>query len=407
MKVLFFSPGFPAEMPHFTRGLKQTGATVLGVGDQPEGILPEVARDHLDAYLRVPNLWDGPALLEAIRRWVEPIGGIDRIECLWEPGMLLCAGLREAMGLPGMSVAQTTLFRDKEKMKQALDAAGIRTPHHTSATTEAQCRAAAERIGFPLIIKPIAGAGSADTYRVDGPDDLERVLGLIRHVPEVSVEEFIDAREHTFDTICAGGRILFRNMAWYRPNPLIGRSVQWISPQTVNLKDIWRPELAPGHRLGEAVLEALGFRTGFTHMEWFLKEDGEAVFGEIGARPPGARSVDIMNYTCDTDVYRGWAEAVVHGRLSEPVERKYNAAVIFKRAQGDGRIQRIEGLERLLARIAPHVVCIDLLPIGAPRRNWKQTLISDGYLIVRHPNLEACLEIADRVGTELQLYAAP
>lgn len=407
MKVLFFSPGFPAEMPRFVRGLKQAGATVLGVGDQPEGALPEVARHHLDAYLRVPNLWDEAAVRDQLRQWLRPVGGVDRIECLWEPGMLLCAGLREAFGLPGMSVAQTVLFRDKEKMKQALDAAGVRTPHHASATTEAEVRAAAERIGYPLIVKPIAGAGSADTYRLDGLEDLERVLPQIRHVPEVSVEEFIDARELTFDTICAGGEILFRNMAWYRPNVLIGRSLQWVSPQTMNLKDLGRPELAAGHRLGEAVLQALGFRTGFTHMEWFLKSDGEAIFGEIGARPPGARSVDVMNYTCDTDVYRGWGEALIHGRLGQPTERKYNAAVIFKRAQGEGRIRRIEGLEALLSRIGQHVVCVDLLPLGHPRRNWKQTLLSDGYLMIRHPNLEAACEIADRVGTDLQIYASP
>jgi len=47
----------------------------------------------------------------------------------------------------------------------------------------------------------------------------------------------------------------------------------------------------------------------------------------------------------------------------------------------------------------------DLLPLGAQRRNWKQTLISDGYLIVRHPQLDRTLEIADAVGRDLQLDA--
>lgn len=114
-----------------------------------------------------------------------------------------------------------------------------------------------------------------------------------------------------------------------------------------------------------------------------------------------------MNFTCDTDVYVGWAEAVLTGRMQQPTQRKYNAAVIFKRAHGEGRIQRIEGLERLLAEIGPHVVVLDLLPIGHPRRNWKQTLISDGYVILRHPHLETCTEMADRVGRDLQIYAAP
>ncbi|MCB1035652.1 MAG: ATP-grasp domain-containing protein [Acidobacteria bacterium] len=407
MKVLMISPGFPAEMPRFTRGLGRVGARVFGIGDQPEAMVPDEARRHLAAYLQVPTLWDEEAVLAAARRWLTPVGGVDRVECLWEPGMMLAATLRQGLGVPGMSPEQTILFRDKEAMKQALDRAGVRTPRHSRCRTAKECREAAERIGYPLIIKPIAGAGSADTYRLESAAELEAVLPKITHVPEVSVEEFIDAREYTFDTICAGGEIQFMNMAWYRPNPLIGRSIQWISPQTVNLKDIRKPELAPGRKLGQKVLEALGFETGFTHMEWFLKEDGEAVFGEIGARPPGARSVDLMNYTCDTDVYVGWAQAVCFGRMTEPTERIYNAAVIFKRAQGEGRIRHVQGLERILTEFGEHVVCIDLLPVGAPRRNWKQSLISDGYLIVRHPNLEATCEMADRVGRDLQLYASP
>ena len=32
---VMLSPGYPAEMPYFTRALAAAGATVIGVGDQP------------------------------------------------------------------------------------------------------------------------------------------------------------------------------------------------------------------------------------------------------------------------------------------------------------------------------------------------------------------------------------
>ncbi|MEM7587567.1 MAG: ATP-grasp domain-containing protein [Acidobacteriota bacterium] len=404
MNVLMFSPGFPAEMPYFTRGLARVGANVLGLGDQPVEMLPEAARSSLADYLRVRNLFDEAAVVEEVKRWAQHVR-IDRVECLWEPGMLLAARLREALGLPGMTVEETIPFRDKSAMKQVLDEAGIRTPRHRRATTQDAVREGASEIGYPICVKPIAGAGSADTYRVDDDEQLEDVLTKTAHVPEVSVEEFIEGEEYTFDTICSGGEMHFHNIAWYRPRPLIARSEQWISPQTITLRDVAAPELASGSEMGKAVLEALGFRTGFTHMEWFLKADGEAVFGEIGARPPGARSVDIMNYANDIDVYTGWAEAVCKGSFSQPIERKYNAAVIFKRAQGDGRIRQIVGLEPLLHEFGDAVACIDLLPIGAPRRNWRATLVSDGHLVVRHPDLETTMAMADNVGTDLQIYA--
>ena len=404
MNVLMFSPGFPAEMPYFTRGLARVGARVLGLGDQPVEMLPEAAREGLSDYLRVRNLFDEAGVVEEVEQWAERVR-IDRVECLWEPGMLLAARLREALDLPGMTVEETIPFRDKERMKQVLDDAGIRTPRHRRASTAAEVREGVEEIGFPVCIKPIAGAGSADTYRVDDAEELEEVVTRTSHVPEVSVEEFIEGEEYTFDTICSGGDVHYHNVAWYRPRPLIGRTEEWISPQTISLRAPDAPNLAPGVEMGYAVLEALGFRTGFTHMEWFLKDDGEAVFGEIGARPPGARSVDIMNYASDIDVYTGWAEAVCHGRFTQEVERRYNAAVIFKRAQGQGRIRHIQGLEKLLHELGPAVACVDLLPVGAQRRNWRATLISDGYLVVRHPDLETAMAMADKVGTDLQLYA--
>lgn len=405
MNVLMFSPGFPAEMPWFTRGLARVGARVLGLGDQPSEMLPAAARESLSDYLRVRNLFDEGAVVEEVKRWAAGGVAIDRVECLWEPGMILAARLREALRLPGMTVEETIPFRDKSRMKQVLDAAGIRTPRHRRAATGDEVREGAAEVGFPVCVKPIAGAGSADTYRVDDAAGLEEVIALTGHVPEVSVEEFIEGEEYTFDTICSGGKVHYHNVAWYRPRPLIARSEEWISPQTISLRVVEAPQVAPGIEMGHAVLKALGFRTGFTHMEWFLKDDGEAVFGEIGARPPGARSVDIMNYASDIDVYTGWAEAVCHGSFSQTMERKYNAAVIFKRAQGKGRIRHVAGLDALLRELGDAVVCVDLLPIGAQRRNWRATLISDGYLIVRHRDLETTMAMADKVGTDLQLYA--
>ncbi|MDX1556949.1 MAG: hypothetical protein R3212_13035, partial [Xanthomonadales bacterium] len=201
------------------------------------------------------------------------------------------------------------------------------------------------------------------------------------------------------------GTIAYYNIAWYRPRPLIARSNEWISPQVVALKDLDKPELEGGVKMGFDVIRALGFDTGFTHMEWYRKADGEVVFGEIGARPPGAHQVDQMKYACDFDVFREWANAVTTGRISEGIEPKYNVANIYKRARGVGRITRIEGADRLQQEFGEHVVWNTLSPIGARRRDWRKTLVSDGFIMLRHPDLQETLDMADRVGTDLYLYA--
>ncbi|MCA9728386.1 MAG: ATP-grasp domain-containing protein [Candidatus Eisenbacteria bacterium] len=398
------SPGFPAEMPFFTRGLQQVGANVIGIGDQPMGALPEMAQNALAGYVHVRSLWEEDDVLEEVLQLARS-RPIERVECLWEPGMILAARIRERLGLPGMTVAETIPFRDKEKMKQVLDEADIRTPKHASSTSAEGIRRAAAYIGYPLIVKPIAGAGSKDTYRVNSDEELEQTIPLLGHIEEVSVEEFIDGDDLTFDTVCVGGEIAFANVFFYRPRALQIQTVEWISPQTIALRDPFVDHLAPGREMGVRVLQALGYQDGYTHMEWYRKPHGEAVFGEIAARPPGGRTVDLMNYTCDIDLFRGWAEAVVHGRFTQPVERQYNAAIIFKRAIGQGVIQRVEGLDRLMHEYGPHVAAVNLATVGTPRKNWRQSLTADGFVVVRHPDFMTCLEIADRVSTDVRLYA--
>ena len=400
--VVMLSPGYPMEMAYFTRALAAVGARVIGVGDQPPHALPEAARSALAHYEHVPLADDG-AVLTALRGLAQHVE-IDQVECLWEPYMLLAARIREAFGLPGMNVAQTVPFRDKEEMKRILDAAGVRTPWHVRAHNVAQVWEAVERVGYPAIVKPIAGAGSADTYRVDSDAELSAVLPLLSHVPEVSVEEFVEAEELTFDTVCAGGRILFEHVLWYRPRPLQMRLHEWVSPVAISLRDLSVDYVAGGRAMGEQVLAALGFQSGFTHMEWYRKPDGEVVFGEIGARPPGARVVDLMNFNTDGDLYVGWAQAVVHGGM-EPLERRYNSASITKRARGTGRITGVSGLDPLLAEYGADVMLVDLLPVGAERRDWRATTIGDGIIMVRNHELQRVIEMTERFAAEVEMHA--
>jgi hypothetical protein len=392
-------------MPLFTRGLARAGARVYGVGDQPRAALAQEAQEGLTDYLQVGNLGDETSVLESVRRWLRG-KSIDKIESNWETQMLLAARMREAFGVDGMTVEQTVPFRDKETMKQFVERAGIRVPRHARATTAKEAWAAVERTGYPAILKPIAGAGSKDTYRCNDKDEFARALEATRQIPEISVEEYIDGEELTYDTVCAGGQVLYQNVAWYRPKPLVLASSPWISMQNICLREPEQGMGKAGVELGRRVLKALNFQTGFTHMEWFLKPNGEAVFGEIGARPAGARLVHAMNFASDIDLFTGWANAVCHGRLGFEVTRKYNAAMVFKRAQGDGIVRAHEGLPGLMQRFGDYVAHMELTPVGQPKKDWQKVVVGDGWIVARHPDLQKTLEMADAFGSELRVVAS-
>jgi len=404
MRAVFLAPSYPPEMQQYTRGLAEVGVDVYGVGDSPVSSLPGALKAHLHDYLQVPRLLDDDDVVARVHAWMRG-RAVDRVLANWEVMVLTAARLRERFGVPGMSVDAVNGFRDKQLMKERVAAAGIRVPRAERVRTVTEARAAAERIGYPLILKPIAGAGSADTHKVESAVELEAVLGRMLHVGEASCEEFIDGEEFTFDTVCIGGQPAFENVAQYLPKPLIARTNEWVSPVIITVRDLEQPGLAAGIELGRQVLTALGMGDGFTHMEWFRKPDGEAVFGEIGCRPGGAHLVDQMNYTCDIDLFREWARATCHQRFEAPTRRLYNAAIIFKRAKGRGRITRVEGLSQFMQRRGRHVVEQHLLPIGTPRRNWKQTLVSDGHIMLRHPDWDSAYTLAMEAATDITMYA--
>ena len=402
MRVVFLSPRYPPEMRQFTRGLAECGVEVLGVGDgSPDAEL----RRYLSGYLEVPSLFDEDDVIARVHAWLRG-REVDQVLASWEPLVVTAARLNERLGLPGMSVDTVRGFRDKQLMKERVAAAGLRVPRAQRVRSVAEVWPAMDVTGYPAIIKPISGAGSADTYKVASAEELSRILPQMRHVAEASCEEFIAGEEYTYDALCIDGVPVYENVIQYLPNALEMRSQEWVSPIMISIRDLDQPHIRKGMELGRGAMKALGMGDGMTHMEWFRTPRDEVVFGEIACRPGGACVVDLMNYTSDIDLFREWARVVTHRRFDATTERKYNVAIVFKRARGQGRISGIVGLTELYDRYRPHIVEDTLLRPGAPRRDWKATLLSDGYLIFRHPDLQTTREMVFEAATSVHLYAS-
>ncbi len=404
MKVVFIQPSYPVEQQEFTRGLAEVGATVIGVGSGPKAQQPARTLRYLSAWVDAGNLLDLDRAARTIASKVRGLG-VDRVESLWEPTVELAAKVRELLGIPGMTVDTAIGFRDKQVMMERARAAGVRVPHSFRIRTAKEAWAAAERIGFPVILKPIAGAGSADTYRCDDADSFAQALALTRHVAEAVVAEFIDGEEFTCDCVVIDNTPVFESISQYFPRPLIARSEQWISPAQITFRVPYRPDLMGGIEMSRKVIAGLNLGTGFTHMEWYRTRKGEVVFGEIGARNGGGHLVDMMNWSNDFDVYREWARAVCWRSIEGEIGRKFFVGLVFKRALGNGRIKARLGVEEAAARCGRWLVSEQLLAVGTPRRDWKQTLVSDGFAAMRHPDEQAVTAMMDTWIRDVKLFA--
>ena len=404
MKVAFIQPSFPREMPLFVAGLASVGAEVVGVGEEPvDHVAAGVAR-HLSGWVQIPSYTDEDASVAVLLAELAALG-VDRVESLWEPTVHLAARVREGLGLPGMSADTVAGFRDKQLMKERAAAAGARVPISRRLQGTEGLLQAAEDIGYPVVIKPIAGAGSASTWGCQDRAEVESHLDEWAGVGELSVEAFIQGEEHTYDALCIEGLPVLESVTRYYPPPLVSRNEEHVSPAQITYRNPYVAPLLPGIALGRRVVAGLGMGTGIVHMEWFQTSDGGAVMGEIACRPGGSKLMDQWNWSQDIDIYREWARAVCWGSCEAVPQHAHHVGVVFKRARGQGHIQAVLGADRLRAELGGALVEDALLPVGAQRRDWKQTLLSDGWMAVRDPSHDRCRAMMERIVDEVTLIA--
>lgn len=335
------------------------------------------------AHWQVTNVLDASQLATAVSGLDAQLGPVHRVFGAYEQLQVPLAEVRERLGIPGMGVAAAHNFRDKSRMKTLLRNAGIPCARHRLATSDADAWALAREVGFPLVIKPPAGAGAQATYRVDDATALRVALAGSPPSPErpVLVEEFVTGDEHSLETISIDGRPVWHSLTHYIPSPLDVLRNPWIQWCVLLPREIDESRYDDIRAAGSRALAVLGMETGLSHMEWFRRRDGSIAISEVAARPPGAQITTLVSRAHDIDFVRAWARVMVDGAFDVP-ERKYAVGAAYLRGQGSGRVAAIQGLEAAERELGSLVVDVKLPAIGqAPAPGYE----GEGYVILRHP----------------------
>jgi formate-dependent phosphoribosylglycinamide formyltransferase (GAR transformylase) len=407
VNVVFVEPFFPPTQRNFVRALAEAGGTVTGIGEYPADALDDQLRGWMAHYHQVRSVVDTGVLTDAVRR-VQDTLWVDRLEATIEAHTLPVAQVRETCTIPGTSVRTAWLCRDKPSMKQALREAGVPTAASTAADTAAQVRAFAEQIGYPLILKPRTGAGALDTIRVDTDTDLAAALDTFgaQGAQSIAVEEFVEGHEGFYDTLAIDGRVALDFVSHYFPNVLDAMRSRWISPQFVSTNRVDTvADYAQLRELGHRVIAALGIGTSATHMEWFFGPKGLR-FSEIGCRPPGVGAWDLYSAGNDLDVYREWANAIVHGSVSGSPSRQYASGIVALRPDHDGQITGYSGVDEAQARYGEWVLDAHLPPPGTPTQPVAAGYMANAYVRMRHPDYDVLRGLLDDVGRTVHVYAS-
>jgi formate-dependent phosphoribosylglycinamide formyltransferase (GAR transformylase) len=406
VNIIFVEPAFPNNQREFVRGLASVGASVIGVGERPADWLDDELKGWMAHYHQIPNVTDVGALGDLVA-WVQDKLWVDRIESTIEAHTMAVAQVREARGIPGTSVRTAYLCRDKPSMKAALREVGVPTAASTAADNADQVLAFASQVGFPLILKPRAGAGAADTTRVDDLAELQAVLGDFggKGVQSIAVEEFVEGHEAFYDTLAINGTTTHDFITHYYPNVLEAMRQRWISPEFITTNRIeTSPAYAEVRELGQRVVQALGIGTSATHMEWFFGPKGLR-FSEIGCRPPGVGAWDLYSAANEVDLYREWAHAIVHGSTDAPLSRRYSAGIVALRPDRDGHITGYSGVEEIASRHNEWIIDAHLPDPGTPTQPVEAGYMANAYVRLRHPDFDTCHAMLDDVGRTVHVHA--
>jgi biotin carboxylase len=397
--VIFVAPRLSDNASRMVEAIGALPGVQLGVisTDWVEHAAPQT-RDVIVQHWRVDDVLDVAQLLTAVHEVSARIGGVERLFGAYEQLQVPLADVRERMGIPGLPVAAALNFRDKSRMKDVLRAHHLPCARHALVEKFVDAIAFAERVGFPLVLKPQAGAGALSTYRVDDAQSLSEALDLTRPsaAAPVMLEEFITGSEHSFETVSIEGRAVWHSLTHYHPTPLEVLRNPWIQWVVVLPREVDHPMYDDIKAAGTAALNALGQTTGLSHMEWFRRADGSVAISEVAARPPGAQITTLMSRACDVDFVSAWASLMVYGEFTAP-ERKYAVGAAFLRGQGDGVVRHVRGIDRVHEELGGLVCDMKLPEIGQPPA---ATYEGDGYIILRHPET-AVVEHAVRRVVEL------
>jgi D-alanine-D-alanine ligase-like ATP-grasp enzyme len=403
VNVVFVAPYFGANILKCLNALVSLEDVKLGlVTQQPIEHLPAPFREKVSGHFQVPNSLDPDHLVLAARSFQKEWGQVDRLLGYLEQMQTPLAEARQRLGIPGMQVSSAKAFRDKNLMKKVLGEAGLPVARQARVESAADARVFVERVGFPVILKPLAGVGTKDTFRVTDEGQLFSALNQLMPSPQnpIQGEEFVTGTEHTFETACIRGKPVWFSSTYYLPGPLEVVENPFLQYCVLLPRERMEERVKPFLDLNARALSALGLGTGLSHMEWFLTPDGRRVISEVAARPPGVNIMAMNGIAHEVDFWAKWARLMVHETWEMP-ERKWATGCAFLRGHGRGRaVASVEGLDKAITALGDQVVQARLPKVGMPRSTHYE---GEGFVIVRHPETQGVVTALRHLVTSIKL----
>src|SRR5258705_3168871 len=302
----------------------------------------------------------------ALARAAHELDPFTRIATFGETDQARCAVIGEALGITTHSPQTVERVHDKHAMRVRLRETGVDTTASTVVADLAALRAFVGDHGFPCVVKPVAGSGSAGVAVIRHDSELasafERASGRFDGVPDagVLIEQFHEGPQFSVEAFSELGE-----------HQVVSITRKFSDPTTfVELGHVASADLTPNQQEDvrayvERMLEALDVEFGATHTEIVMSAAGPRVIethvrmggDEIPALTLDATGVDLAEFVVRQTV----GEKVlpdIRAVLAE--DRPSRCSVIwFVAAPAAGVLADVSGLDE--ARNATGVTEVELL----------------------------------------------
>ena len=337
---------------------------VLGAGPAQLGLLAAArARElHVIAVDRDPS---APGFRYADRRaivstedesGIERLASAERVQGLIAPGIdwpvAIAARVAERLSLPhAISPETAALSTSKLRQRERFAEAGVPQPEFQICSGPEEATAAAERIGFPCVIKAPDRQGQRGLTLVRSADEVAEAVRVALDAARTAtllVEEHVPGLEVTVNAFSSGGH--------FYPLTVTDRLTAPLPAFGVALTHAWPSELEPAQigavvEAAAAAAAAVGITEGPSYTQVLVGPDGPRV-GELAARLGGGHDAELCRVALGVDLNgaalsAALGEEVPPARLA-PVARLGGACVRFLVAP-PGELREVTGIEEAFA----------------------------------------------------------
>tara|TARA_R110000744_G_scaffold296857_1_gene406689 strand:+ start:531 stop:1679 length:1149 start_codon:yes stop_codon:yes gene_type:complete len=295
-----------------------------------DGALHESRKEKLAGWVETPFKSCDKGLLisdlESIREF-----NIEFVIAATESSVNIAAMIREEFKLTGTPLNITNILHNKNEMKlEALKYDIPITKFHLITDKDAP-EALVEKLGLPLVVKPVAESGARGVKVLNSLDEIKA-----HAKPGLLAEAFVEGSEVSVETFIHNGLPIFHNITEYLH--------QWkksIVPAAFE-QDLEQVII----QINDRVISGFGVRNGMTHAEFYLTKSGP-VFGEMAVRPPGGYYMELIEYAYGFNPWKTYVELET-GTTPKPLPIKAKKfACVFMIHPGAGIVDQISGLETL------------------------------------------------------------